>query len=125
MTEAAKKDKYSLMREGLALVKPEVADEWLQFVDNNCNDGYSAQVVRAAISMMKKLNEGMSFEDAEQKVYNEELGLTGFLATSTASTLVHFAKQGEEYRNYWNKKFGVEDDGKGTVNPTVLAFKKK
>lgn len=125
MTEAAKKDKYSLMREGLALVKPEVADEWLQFVDNNCNDGYSAQVVRAAISMMKKLNEGMSFEDAEQKVYNEELGLTGFLATSTASTLAHFAKQGEEYRNYWNKKFGVDDNGKGTVNPTVLAFKKK
>lgn len=122
----AKKDKYSLMREGLTLVKPETVDEWLEFVDNNCNDGYSSQVVRAAISMMKKLNEGMSFEEAEHKVYNEELGLTGFLSTSTASTLAHFAKQSEEYRKYWNKQFGVEyDEEKGIVNPTVLAFKKK
>lgn len=35
----AKKAKYLLMKEVLALVKPETLEEWLQFADNNSNDG--------------------------------------------------------------------------------------
>lgn len=122
----AKKIKYTLMREGLTLVKPETAEEWLQFADNNSNDGYSVFVVKATISMMKKFEEGISFEEAEQQVYNEELGLSGFMAGATANALSHFSKQGEEYRKYWNKQYGIEDpEEKGTVNPAVLTIKKK
>lgn len=122
----AKKAKYILMKEGLTLVKPETVEEWLQFVDKNSNDGYSVFVVKATISMMKKLEEGISFEEAEQQVYNKELGLSGFMAGATANALSHFAKQGEEYRKYWNKQYGVEDtEEKGTVNPAVLTIKKK
>lgn len=123
---AAKKAKYTLMKEGLTLVKPETAEEWLQFADNNSNDGYSVFVVKATILMMKKFEEGISFEEAEQQVYNEELGLSGFMAGATANALSHFAKQGEEYRRYWNKQYGIEDsEEKGTVNPAVLTIKKK
>lgn len=126
MDAEAKKMKYTLMREGLTLVKPETAEEWLQFADNNSNDGYSVFIVKATISMMKKMEEGISFEEAEQQVYDEELGLTGFMAGATANALSHFAKQGEEYRKHWNKKYGIEDaDEKGTVNPAVLSIKKK
>lgn len=122
----AKKAKYTLMKEGLTLVKPETAEEWLQFADNNSNDGYSVFVVKATISMMKKFEEGISFEEAEQQVYNEELGLSGFMAGATANALSHFAKQGDEYRKYWNKQYGIEDpEEKGTVNPAVLTIKKK
>ncbi len=122
----AKKMKYTLMREGLTLVKPETAEEWLQFVDNNSNDGYSVFVVKATISMMKKMEEGIPFEEAEQQVYNEELGLSGFMAGTTANALSHFAKQGDEYRKHWNKQWGIEDsEEKGTVNPAVLTIKKK
>lgn len=122
----AKKAKYTLMKEGLTLVKPETAEEWLQFADNNSNDGYSVFVVKATISMMKKFEEGISFEEAEQQVYNEELGLSGFMAGATANALSHFAKQGEEYRKHWNKQYGVEDsEEKGTVNPAILTIKKK
>lgn len=122
----AKKMKYTLMREGLTLVKPETAEEWLQFADNNSNDGYSVFVVKATISMMKKIEEGISFEEAEQQVYDEELGLSGFMAGATANALSHFAKQGDEYRKYWNKQYGIEDpEEKGTVNPAVLTIKKK
>lgn len=122
----AKKMKYTLMREGLTLVKPETAEEWLQFADNNSNDCYSVFVVKATISMMKKMAEGISFEEAEQQVYGDELGLSGFMAGATANALSHFAKQGEEYRKYWNKQYGIEDTlEKGTVNPAVLSMKKK
>lgn len=122
----AKKMKYTLMREGLTLVKPETAEEWLQFADNNSNDGYSVFVVKATISMMKKMEERIPFEEAEQQVYNEELGLSGFMAGATANALSHFAKQGDEYRKHWNKKYGIEDhEEKGTVNPAVLTIKRK
>lgn len=122
----AKKAKYTLMKEGLTLVKPETAEEWLQFADKNSNDGYSVFVVKATISMMKKFEEGISFEDAEQQVYNEELGLSGFMAGATANALSHFAKQGEEYRKHWNKKFGIDNnEDKCTVNPAILTIRKK
>lgn len=122
----AKKMKYTLMREGLTLVKPETAEEWMQFADNNTNDGYSVFVVKAVISMMKKFEEGISFEEAEKQVYNEELGLSGFMAGATANALSHFAKNGDAYRVHWNKQYGVEDaEEKGTVNPAILSIKKK
>lgn len=122
----AKKMKYTLMREGLTLVKPETAEEWMQFADNNTNDGYSVFVVKAVISMMKKFEEGISFEEAEKQVYNEELGLSGFMAGATANALSHFAKNGDAYRVHWNKRYGVEDaEEKGTVNPAILSIKKK
>ena len=122
----AKKMKYTLMREGLTLVKPETAEEWMQFADNNTNDGYSVFVVKAVISMMKKFEEGISFEEAEKQVYNEELGLSGFMAGATANALSHFAKNGDAYRDHWNKQYGVEDaEEKGTVNPAILSINKK
>jgi hypothetical protein len=114
------------MREGLALIKPELADEWKKFVEVNGNDGYSFCVVKATVSMMKKFEEGVPFGEAEDKVYCEELGLTGFLAGASANAIAHFAKNGEEYKRYWNKQFGVDDpDTKGTVNPAILTIKKK
>lgn len=122
----AKKMKYTLMREGLTLVKPETAEEWMQFADNNTNDGYSVFVVKAVISMMKKFEEGISFEEAEKQVYNEELGLSGFMAGAAANALSHFAKNGDAYRVHWNKKYGVEEaEEKGTVNPAILSINKK
>lgn len=122
----AKKMKYQLMKEGLTLVKPETVEEWLQFTDNNSNDGYSVFVVKATISMMKKFEEGISFADAEQQVYCDELGLSGFMAGATANALSHFAKRGEEYRKYWNKQYGIDDlEEKGTVNPAVFTLKTK
>lgn len=122
----ARKAKYTLMKEGLSLVKPEMVEEWLQFVDNNSNDGYSVVVVKASISMMKKMEDGVSFEEAETQVYNEEFGLSGFLSGATANALSHFSKKGNEYRVYWNRKYGVEDlEEKGTINPAILTIKSK
>lgn len=122
----AQKIKYTLMKEGLTLVKPETTEDWLKFVDNNSNDGYSVFIVKATISMMKKFEEGISFKDAEQQVYNEELGLSGFMAGATANALSHFAKNGEEYRKYWNKRYGIENpEEQDVINPAVFSVRKK
>ena len=119
------KSKYYLMKEGLNLVIPDTIEDWLEFVDNNTNDNDSINVVKATISMMKKFEEGISFKEAEKIVYNEEFGLTafGFLAETTANALSYFAKQGEEYRIYWNRKNGIEDP-KENVNPAIITTRK-
>ena len=75
---------------------------------------------------MKKFEEGISFEEAEKQVYNEELGLSGFMAGAAANALSHFAKNGDAYRDHWNKQYGVEEaEEKGTVNPAILSINKK
>jgi hypothetical protein len=121
----AKRDKLMLQKEGLALIKPETAKDWMTFTENNCNDGYSCSVVRATLGIMKKMEAGVPFEEAEQQVFNEEFDLTGFQAGAAASFIAHFAKQGEEFRKYWNSKFGVEaEEEKGTVNPAIITVGK-
>ena len=122
--EAAKASKPRFIEEGKALVKPETVDEWIKFVDINCDDAYSSCVVKGTLFMMKKFEEGLSFEEADKAV-DDEFGLTGFLAGAIAQSLAHFAKQGEEYRQYWNKQFGVEPEEKGTVNPAIINISRK
>lgn len=62
----------------------------------------------------------------KNKLYNEELGLSGFMAGAAANALSHFAKNGDAYRVHWNKQYGVEDaEEKGTVNPAILSINKK
>lgn len=117
----AKEDKYKLMIEGLELIKPETKEEWIKYVDANTNDGYSACVVRAVISMMKKFEEGIPFEEAEKQVYNEEYGLSGFMEGAAARALSYFSKKGREYRLYWNKLYGIEDpEEERVVNPAII-----
>ncbi len=120
----AKKSKFTLMKEGITLVKPETVDEWLEYANNNCNDYYSVGVVKAVVSMMKKFEEGIPFDEAEKQVYFKELGLTGYMVGVAAEALSHFAKNGEEYRIYWNKANGIDDpEEKGVVNPAILTKK--
>ena len=123
--KAAQRDKKKLQEEGLALIKPETKDDWIEFTENNCTDGYSCCIVRATLSMMKKMEEeDFSCEAAEKQIFNEELGLTGFQAGAAANCIAHFAKRGEEFRIYWNKQFGVDEEEKGTVNPAVITIGK-
>ena len=104
-----KKMKYTLMREGMGLVKPERAEEWLELVDDFSNKGgFYISILKAMVSMMKRMETGISFEEAEQQVYCEELGLEEFVVNIVASFLFYYAKQGEGYNQYWNKKYGVE-----------------
>lgn len=123
--QAAKRDKASLQEAGLALIKPETKDDWIEFTENNCNDGYSCCVVRATVDMLKAMeNPDCSFKEAENEIFNEKHGLTGFQAGAVASCLSHFAKRGDEFRKYWNSQWGVSEEEKGTVNPAVLTIGK-
>lgn len=50
------------------------------------------------------------------------LGITGFQFGCAVSTLAQTWKHGEELRKVHNKKYGVSEEKKGTVNPAVLTI---
>lgn len=115
------KKKYKVMKEGLAFIKEDTLEEWMEFVNNNMNDAYSGQVTEASLQCLKKLKEGANFQEIEQ-IYNQ-MGLTGFMAGAVSNTIVHFSPRGEEFRQYWNRRFGVSEEKKETVNPAVFVLK--
>lgn len=49
------------------------------------------------------------------------LGITGFQFGCAASVLSQTWKHGEELRKVHNKKYGVSEEKKGTVNPAILS----
>lgn len=49
------------------------------------------------------------------------LGITGFQFGCAVSVLSQTWKYGEELRNVHNKKYGVSEEKKGTVNPAILS----
>lgn len=119
----ARKKKFKIMRDGLAFIKEEDAEEWMQCVDKNTNDAYSGCIMEATLLCLKKLHEGATCEEVEN-VY-VEMGLTGYMAGAVSSMLVHFSVRGTEFRQYWNKKFCISEEEKGVVNPAILVKSSK
>lgn len=93
-----RKLKVSLIRDGFRYVKPEAAKKWVEIVRNNTNDDLSTFVLIHAISMMKELDAGNSFNEAEQQVYIEN----SELVKAVTNILEKFSKQGKEYKEYRN-----------------------
>jgi len=113
-----------LMEEGLNLVKYGTKEDWLKFVDLNTSSYYSAYMVKATIAMMKLLEKDITVEEADKIVLEEKFGLDGLLKDGVVNAIAYFAKRGIEFRNYWNKKYGIDDpDHISIINPTVLKIK--
>lgn len=109
-----------LVERGLKFVKEERKEELKKLTDVYL-EPYVLHVLNAFVLMMERIETGVSFEDAEIDVYDNELGLTGFQVFATAKLIWYFAKNGEEYRIYWNTKHGIVDSNENdVVNPTVL-----
>ena len=121
----AKQSKYRLMREGLSLVKPETIEDWLEHADNNTNDYRSARILKATIEMMRKLEAGIPMDEAQSQL-KDEFSLSGYAEGWIADKISYFSKKGDEYRRYWNKKWGIDDsEEERVVNPAILILKKK
>lgn len=122
----AKTKTSGFMEEGENLIKPELKDEWKEFVSNNTKDFYSAGVVEASLRVMKTLSEGKSPKKAEAAVYG--MGITGFQMGCVAQAVTHFHPRGEEFRKYWNRQYLSKEEAKkakGVVNPAILTISPK
>lgn len=107
-------------------IKPELKDEWTKCAGENCHDGYSFGVVIATIAAFGALDQGQTCAEAERAATSiEGEGITGFMAGCMAQWVSKFHERGDEFRKYWNDKFGVseEESNGGVVNPALLEIK--
>lgn len=89
-----------LIKKGLEHIEPDLKEQWISFVERNIP--YRVDIIKATISMLEKINLGMSFYDAEIKVYREEFNLSGIDTGEVDSAVLHFCKlsQKREYLDY-------------------------
>jgi hypothetical protein len=103
------------------------ADGWKKAREAN-SDGYGG----AALDYAEGWAKLMQIEIAKGKTvaecyeYTQKglgfLGITGFQFGCAVSTLSQTWKYGEELRKVHNKKYGVSEDKKETVNPAILTI---
>ena len=119
----AQQKAVDFIEEGRNLVKKELLEEWKEYVRKNTQNFYSAGVVEASVRVMKALSEGKTPEEAEGEI---DKRITGFMAGCVAQTVAYFHPRGEEFRQYWNRKYLPEEEAEkseGVVTPAILKIK--
>lgn len=122
--EAKDKKEFETKVEGIELELSDV-EGWNKSREVN-SDGYGG----AALDYAEGWGKLMQIEIAKGKTvaecydYSQKglgfLGITGFQFGCAVSVLSQTWKHGEELRKVHNKKYGVSEDKKGTVNPAIL-----
>ena len=120
---AARESTSRYVIEGTTLVKPELVNEWKEYVTKNTQDGYSAGVVDTVVRGMRALSEGKTPKQVEETW--DGSGITGFMAGRAASAIAHFSPRGGEFKAYWNRQFGVGENVEGTINTAILTVDRR
>lgn len=92
--------KYTCIKEGLLLIKPETSDEWIDFVLKNSCDDCSLKIVEIVIEMMQKFRQIISFDEAEKEVYSSFSNLTSEMKKTIDEALFYFSKEGDFYKKH-------------------------
>ena len=90
--------KNYLIQKGLEQILPNLHDKWINFVEKNMP--YDIIIIKATISMLEKINSGISFYNAEIEVYRNEFNLSGFATKSVDLAVLAFCNQQKEYCEY-------------------------
>lgn len=93
--------KNYLIQKGLEIILPNLHDKWISFVEENMP--YGIIIIKATISMLEKINNGISFYNAEIEVYRNEFDLSGFDIEKVDSAVFTFCNQQKEYLDYLTK----------------------
>lgn len=123
--EAKERKEFEAKVEGVELELSDV-DGWDKSREVN-SDGYGG----AALDYAEGWAKLMQIEIVKGKTvaecydYSQKglgfLGITGFQFGCAVSILSQTWKHGEELRKVHNKKYGVSEEKKGTVNPAILS----
>lgn len=103
------------------------SEAWRTSKEKN-QDAYGGAVIsyaeRWAKLMQARMAGGQSLaECAEQASFDADVeGITGFMHGAAVSTLAGCWAHGDELRKWHNRKYDVNDEEKGVVNPAVLTI---
>ena len=99
--QAINKDKRkSIIEESFSLINQDKLNDWFSFVSNEI---VPTNALKAAVSIMKEIDKGIPFKEAEINVFKSG-DIDPRLYTVTVVAVTNFSKQGEEYRQNWIKE---------------------
>jgi len=105
-------------------IKQGKEEQYREYVAKN-QDPYGKCAIDCAEIMGKFIDDGKSFQDAENLMLETPNGneLTGFLMGCVISGLVCYHEQGDEIKRWWNnkEKYGTPDEN-GVNNPALLTI---
>lgn len=106
-------------------IKEGFEEEYVKYVAQNSNDGYSRAVIDAGEIFGSELDKGETPDRAQEVMFSTEQGsgLTGYMMGALMSAIVHFHSRGDEIRVWWNKQCGGTGEENGTINPAILEIK--
>ena len=99
--------------------------KWKEYVEINKDNEYSKCCVDVACRVMELLDDCADFNchDLICKANKEIDGdITGFMAGCVAQMVSECHVRGEEFRQKWNRDYGVSEDKGGVVNPALLTI---
>lgn len=89
------------------------------FEKDGTPNSYVLAVLLVTELVGEELDEGKSPEEAEKAMHGYHI--SGFMAGAVAGTIVRYHPRGEEFKTWWNERFGVKD-AEGTVNPALVTI---
>ncbi len=96
MNEDVANKKATIINEGLAYVKPELKEAWLEWADYHTNDAFSAAMVMTTNRIMQELSQNTDLETITTMQNN----LTGYLRDGAIIATEYFHARGAELRHY-------------------------
>ena len=104
------------------LIKEEMYEKWVELCNKNSNSYIGISVIKRTSEVLVYVNNGMSFEEAMNKVSREH-GSSGYGDSLVAATICKYAIIGDEFKRYWNGLYGQED-ANGVINPSIIHIKR-
>jgi len=113
-----------LQSRGKIVIKPEIqtGGRWDSFIRHHAEEEPKLPgIVLCTFRILKGLTDGKSPREAWE--LRKGYGLSLFAAGFVARIVGDYAPRGEEFRSFWNGKFGYS--GEGTVYPAVICINRE
>ena len=98
-------------------------EEWRNRQLENSDD-YVVNILKAAEAGDRALMEGKSPADAEDAMVDAVDDMTGNMMGWAAWVISKWSEKGEEFRRYWNERWG-QADAEGVIDPATIVVEKK
>lgn len=124
ISETEKNSEDYLIKAGLEQISKDLSEKWIDFVNKKYRINH-LKIIKATISMLEKINQGMSYYAAEIQVYREEFNLGGFETSEVDMAISMFGKKNAEYREYSRNNVSRKSMQNPTKSPRKQALIRK
>jgi len=98
-------------------VKFDMKEKWDNQIEMN-KDAYGTEIMMCTALSIRLLDDGGTCEETE-RIWDKR-GITGFMAGMVSNLIYLYSERGNEFKSYWNKKFGGTGEEEEVKNPAIL-----